>query len=204
MLFTDTYKTIAAASEGVYREKASKFLAFAIPVTTEDQVKEQLQALRKLHFSANHHCYAYVLGFDHSAFRMNDDGEPSGTAGRPIYGQILSHDLTNILIVVVRYFGGTKLGVSGLIHAYKTSALEAIQHATVIEKQVYDVYEVTYNYEMMNTIMRLVKEEDWDVQRTDFDLKCRIELKIRKSRVEHFASKLQRLEGVYHTYLHTI
>lgn len=204
MLFTDTYKTIAAASEGIYREKASKFLAFAFPVSHEEQVKEQLQTLRKLHFSANHHCYAYVLGYDHAAFRMNDDGEPSGTAGRPIYGQILSHDLTNILIVVVRYFGGTKLGVSGLINAYKISAQEAIRNAEILEKQVYDVYSITYPYGQMNTIMRLVKEEEWDILHTDFNLECVIELKIRKSRIEHFAGKLKRLDGVKYTYLYTI
>lgn len=204
MLFTDTYKTIESVSEGIYREKASKFLAFAYPVSTEDEVKERLAALRKEHFSANHHCYAYLLGFDKSAYRMNDDGEPSGTAGRPIYGQILSHDLTNILIVVVRYFGGTKLGVSGLINAYKVSSSEAIQQAKIIEKQVYDVYQIEYKYEMMNTIMRLVKEEEWEILNTSFDMDCRIEIRIRKSRVEHMISKLKRLENVYQKYLFTI
>jgi len=204
MLFTDTYKTIEGRSEGIYREKASKFLAFALPVQSEEEVKERLAGLRKEHFSANHHCYAYMLGYDHSAYRMNDDGEPSGTAGRPIYGQILSHDLTNILIVVVRYFGGTKLGVSGLINAYKVASAEALSQAKIIEKQVFDVYSVEYKYEMMNTIMRLVKEEDWQILSTAFDTDCRIELRIRKSRIEHFAGKLKRLEGVNCKYLNTI
>lgn len=201
MLFTDTYKTIAAPSQGIYREKASKFLAFAFPVTTEDQVKEELTALKKLHFSSNHHCYAYILGFDRSAFRINDDGEPSGTAGRPIYGQILSYDLTNVLIVVVRYFGGTKLGVSGLINAYKTVAADALSHAKIIEKQVHEIYAVSYNYEMMNVIMRLVKEEEWEILSSSFDNDCTLELSIRKSKVESFIGKLSRFENVSRKYI---
>lgn len=204
MMFTDIYKTIEAPSEGIYREKASKFLAFAFPVSTEDQVKEELAKLKKLHFSSNHHCYAYILGFDRSAYRINDDGEPSGTAGRPIYGQILSYDLTNVLVVVVRYFGGTKLGVSGLINAYKTVTSEALSNAKIIEKQVHDVYSVRYKYEMMNAIMRMVKEENWNVLSSSYDNDCLLELSIRKSKVENFITKLHRMENVSHEYLRTI
>ena len=136
MLFSDEYKTIAEPSQGSFRDKGSKFLAFAFPAASEQEVKQHLEALRKQYYDATHHCYAYVLGFDKSAYRFNDDGEPSGTAGRPIYGQLLSADLTNTLMVVVRYYGGTNLGVPGLIHAYKTAALEAINHATILNKIV--------------------------------------------------------------------
>ncbi len=126
MLFSDEYKTIEGLAQGQFRDKGSRFLAFAIPVNNEKEVKTQLESLRKQYYDATHHCYAWMLGFDKSAYRVNDDGEPSGTAGRPIYGQILSHDLTNILIVVIRYYGGTKLGVPGLINAYKMAAIEAL------------------------------------------------------------------------------
>lgn len=128
MLFEDTYKTIASPSEGVFKDRGSKFIAKAFPVKTEDDIKIHLETLRKDYYDARHHCYAYQLGFDKSAYRINDDGEPSGTAGKPIFGQINSHDLTNILIVVIRYFGGTKLGVSGLINAYRTASKESISN----------------------------------------------------------------------------
>ena len=139
-MFEDTYKTIAAPSVGSYSEKRSKFLAYAFPVETEAQVKERITEIQKKHNDARHHCYAYILGPNKDAYRMNDNGEPSGTAGRPIHGQLLSKDLTNTLVIVVRYFGGIKLGVSGLQNAYKIAAKEALDAATIIEKTIDEVY----------------------------------------------------------------
>ena len=145
MLFEDTYLTIKEPSEGLFKDKGSKFSSFAFPASSEEDVKKFLAELKKQHPSANHHCYAFRLGADKQAYRANDDGEPSNTAGKPILGQIQSKDLTNILIVVVRYFGGTLLGVSGLINAYKLAAAEAIQNATIIEKTVDDIYEIKFD-----------------------------------------------------------
>ncbi len=181
MLFEDTYKTIENISEGLFKDRGSKFIAHAIPVNNENQVKEHLSALRKKYHDARHHCYAYQLGFDKSSYRINDDGEPSGTAGKPIFGQILSHDLTNILIVVVRYFGGTKLGIGGLINAYKTSAKDALNNAKIIEKTINEVYEIIYDYPVMNAVKKIIKEENITQTSQKFDLNCKIIFLIRKS-----------------------
>ena len=155
---SDTYLTLAKPSQGLYKEKGSKFLAFAYPVQTEAQIKEHVEALRKEYYDARHHCYAYVLGAGQEVYRANDDGEPSGTAGRPIHGQILSQKLTDILVVVVRYFGGIKLGVSGLINAYKTAAADALNQAQIVEKIVTKRHKVRFSYEEMNKVMRIVKD----------------------------------------------
>jgi uncharacterized YigZ family protein len=201
MLFSDEYKTIAKPSQGSFREKGSKFLAFAIPASSEQEVKQQLEALRKQYYDATHHCYAYVLGFDKSAYRINDDGEPSGTAGRPIYGQLLSADLTNTLIVVVRYYGGTNLGVPGLINAYKTSALEAINNATILTKIVKEIYEIQYPYEAMNDVMKIIKDEILEVINNEFGMKCVIRLAIRHSEAGRVVSKFSKINQLIIKYL---
>jgi len=180
-MFDDTYRTLAAPSEGLYKEKGSKFLAFAYPVSTLDQVKAHLDQLRKDYFDARHHCYAYILGPRKDAFRANDDGEPSGTGGRPIHGQLLSADLTDTLIVVVRYFGGVLLGASGLANAYKTAARDAIDHATIIEKTIDARYRLRFKYEAMNDVMRLLKDFDLKPMGQQFDLECSLEVLVRQS-----------------------
>ncbi len=180
-MFDDTYRTLAAPSEGLYKEKGSKFLAFAYPVSTLDQVKAHLDQLRKDYFDARHHCYAYILGPRKDAFRANDDGEPSGTGGRPIHGQLLSADLTDTLIVVVRYFGGVLLGASGLANAYKTAARDAIDHATIIEKTIDARYRLRFKYEAMNDVMRLLKDLDFKPLNQQFDLECSLEVLVRQS-----------------------
>lgn len=181
MLFEDTYLTISEPSEGIYKDKGSKFLSFAFNVSSEEEIKMRLSELRKLHPSARHHCYAFRIGSDKQAFRSNDDGEPSNTAGKPILGQLQSKDLTNVLIVVVRYFGGTLLGVSGLIQAYKQAAADAILNATIIEKTVNDVYEIHFEYLQMNDIMKIIKDEEIKILSQNFELSCALIFSIRKS-----------------------
>lgn len=192
MLFDDTYYTITSRSTGLYKEKGSKFIAFAIPVLNETEVKAELERLRKEYYDARHHCYAYVTGFDKSSWRVNDDGEPSGTGGRPIHGQIQSKDLTNILLVVVRYFGGIKLGVSGLINAYKTAAADALAQAEIVEKTVNEIYELKFDYEAMNDIMKIVKDDGLLLLDTQFDLKCSLTYKIRKREADRVNGKFRK------------
>lgn len=180
-MFDDTYHTIAAPSEGLYKEKGSKFLAFAYPVRTIDEVKDHLEQLRKDYFDARHHCYAYILGARKDAFRANDDGEPSGTGGRPIHGQLLSADLTDTLIVVVRYFGGILLGASGLANAYKTAARDAIDHAQIIEKTIDARYRLAFAYETMNDVMRILKDYDLKPENQNYNLDCTLEVSVRQS-----------------------
>ena len=201
---TDEYKTIKSPSTGIYKEKGSKFLAYAYPIDNEELVKEIVENLKKEYYDARHHCYAWQIGTDGLNFRANDDGEPSGTAGKPIHGQILSNELTNILIVVVRYFGGIKLGTSGLITAYRAAALDAIQNAEIIEKTVVDYYNVCFNYEAMNDVMRIIKEEQPDILNQNFDLRCSIDLRQRKSEVEQLISKLEKVTSVKCVYQQTV
>jgi uncharacterized YigZ family protein len=201
MLFSDEYKTIAKPSQGFFRDKGSRFLSFAFPAASEQEVKQHLELLRKQYYDATHHCYAYVLGFDKSAYRVNDDGEPSGTAGRPIYGQLLSADLTNTLIVVVRYYGGTNLGVPGLIHAYKTAASEALNNATILTKIVKETYEIEYPYEAMNDVMKIIKDETLEVINNDFGMKCVIRLAIRHSDSERVTGKFTKVNQLVINYL---
>ncbi|MBC8265611.1 MAG: YigZ family protein [Flavobacteriales bacterium] len=180
----DTYKEVKSHTTGIYKEKGSKFIAYSYPVYSEQEVKEKLEEVKKLEYAARHHCYAYILNPDKSAQRANDDGEPSSTAGKPILGQILSNDLTNILIVVVRYFGGVKLGVPGLIRSYKTAASQAISEATIITKTIKEQYEVSFKYPQMNDVMRLVKEFDLEVVNTDFQIECKLIFAVPKSKAE--------------------
>ena len=190
----DTYKTIARLAEGTYSEKRNKFLAFAIPVRSLDEVKEYLKFYEKKYFDARHVCYAYMLGAERTNFRANDNGEPSGTAGRPILGQINSFDLTDILLVVVRYFGGIKLGTSGLIVAYKAAAQEALNAAEIIEKTVDADITFFFEYPFMNDVMRIVKEESPEIISQDFDNNCRMTLRIRKSQFDRLKDRLQKVE----------
>lgn len=191
---SDTYKTIEKLAEGTYSEKRSKFLAFAIPVHSLDEVKEHLKYYEKKYFDARHVCYAYMLGADRTNFRTNDNGEPSGTAGRPILGQINSFGLTDILLLVVRYFGGIKLGTSGLIVAYKAAAQEALNAAVIIEKTVDAEVTFIFEYSFMNDVMRIVKEESPEIISQDFDNNCRMTLRIRKSQFDRLKERLQKVE----------
>ncbi len=192
---TDSYLTIARPAEAASRERSSKFLAFAYPVENEEQIRIALDALRKRFYDATHHCYAWRLGPNGEPFRSNDDGEPSGTAGRPILGQMLSAGVTNCLIVVVRYFGGTKLGVPGLIAAYKEAAQEVLAASRIVERTVDTTIEVRFSYLSMNDIMRTVKEEQPRIEEQSFDNLCTLRLSIRQSRAEGLAGKLRKIEG---------
>lgn len=190
---TDEYKTIATTSEGYYTEKRSKFLAFAHHVETVDEVKDILAQYRKKYYDARHVCYAYMLGAGREEFRANDDGEPSSTAGKPILGQINSNELTNILIVVVRYYGGVNLGTSGLIVAYREAAADAIAHATTETRQVEEVVTYSFAYPQMNDVMRIVKEMSPRILSQTFDNTCEIKLSIRKSEAEELRNRLGKL-----------
>lgn len=192
---SDTYLTIAAPSEAASRERSSKFLAYAYPVQSEEQIRILLDALRRKYYDATHHCYAWRLGPAGAAFRANDDGEPSGTAGKPILGQLLSHDLTDCLVVVVRYFGGTKLGVAGLIAAYREAAAEAIGAAEVVERTVDRAVTVDFPYVAMNDLMRVIKEEQPRIEEQRFDNLCTMRLSIRESRAEALIEKLKKAGG---------
>ena len=191
----DTYLTIEARAEAIYKEKSSKFLAFAYPVADEEEIRSRLEALRKRYYDATHHCYAWRVGPHGEAFRANDDGEPSGTAGKPILGQLLSNDITDSLVVVVRYFGGTKLGVPGLIAAYRESAAEAIAAAEIVELTVDRTVRVDFPYVAMNAIMRVVKEQQPRIEEQTFDNLCTMRLAIRESRAAGLIEKLRKAGG---------
>ena len=190
----DTYKTIEGQSESVYTEKRSKFIAIAIPVRTLAEIKQYLEEYQKKYYDARHVCYAYMLGAERKDFRANDNGEPSGTAGKPILGQINSNELTDILVIVVRYFGGIKLGTSGLIVAYRTAAAQAIAEATVIEKTVDQDVTVAFEYPFMNDVMRIVKEEEPEMLEQSYDMDCRMTLRIRKSAMPKLRARLEKVE----------
>ena len=191
---TDEYKTIESrVGEGYYTEKRSKFLAFAHHVETVEEVKDILAVYRKKYYDARHVCYAYMLGAERTDFRANDDGEPSSTAGKPILGQINSNELTNILIVVVRYYGGVNLGTSGLIVAYREAAANAIAHSEIVSKQVEEIITYTFSYPMMNDVMRIVKEMSPRIVSQTYDNTCEIRLAIRKSEAEQLRSRLNKL-----------
>lgn len=203
MLSEDTYKTIQEVSEGNFKEKGSKFIAIAIPVKSEEEIKSKLDELRKEYYDARHHCYAYRLGFEKLVYRHNDDGEPSGTAGRPIYGQIISKDLTDVLVVVIRYFGGTKLGVSGLIHAYKTASKEALENSNIITRTIQDIYQLNFDYESMNDVMKIIKEENVHQIFHSFDLKCLIKLSVRKNNSKKVVERFNKIKNLEINYLQT-
>ena len=192
----DTYRTISDLSEGYYTEKRSRFLSFALPVRTPDEVKTQLDIYRKKYYDARHVCWAYMLGPDRTTFRANDDGEPSSTAGKPILGQINSNNLTDILIIVVRYFGGIELGTSGLIVAYRTAAAEAIAAARIEERTVDETITITFEYPHLNSVMRIVKEDKPDVLAQSFELTCEMTLRIRQSCMDALKSRLLKVDSL--------
>ena len=196
ILMEDTYRTIDAPAEGLYKEKGSKFIALAYPVYTEEEVKDIVAELKKQYYDARHHCYAYSLGADKGRFRANDDGEPNHSSGDPILGQIRSADLSNILIVVVRYFGGTKLGVSGLINAYKTAAADALANAAVVERHETVLLQAHYAYPQMNDVMGLMKAYDLPIRGQHFELDCRLTLEVRRKLQEEVTTKLATIAGV--------
>jgi uncharacterized YigZ family protein len=202
-LFEDTYFTINKPSEGIFRDRGSKFLGFAYPVKSEEEVKQHLQHLKKEHFSARHHCYAFRIGPDKQFFRANDDGEPSGTAGRPILGQIQSKDLTNVLVVVVRYFGGTLLGVGGLINAYKLAAADAIAQGQIVELTVNEFYLIRFGYDHMNDVMKIIKDNELQQSKQDFGLECRLEVSVRKGDAERVLGLFRKVADVKAEYQKT-
>ena len=193
MLEEDIYKTIDVAGEGIYSEKRSKFLAFAIPVQTLDDVKREVEAYQKKYYDARHVCYAYRLGERRELFRANDNGEPSGTAGKPILGQIDSRELTNVLVIVVRYFGGIKLGTSGLIVAYKAAAAEALDATEHIEKTINGEIQLKFSYPLLNDVLRIVKEENPRIVEQIFDNECVVRLSIRLSRMPRLRERYEKL-----------
>lgn len=203
MLFTENYLSIKQPVEGIFKDKGSKFMAFAYPVKTESEIKDYLKLLKSEHPKASHFCWAYRLSPDKSIFRIDDDGEPSGTAGRQILNTILSLQLTDLLVVVVRYFGGTLLGIPGLIYAYKNSSLEALQRAAIVEKVVTDVYKLSFDYSNMNPVMKLVKEEGLKADLIRCEVTCGLELEVPKSRLETVLKKFEDLNGIQLTYIQT-
>lgn len=180
----DSYQSISDPSEGEYKEKGSKFLAYAYPVTTEEEVQLCLDEVKGMHIKARHHCYAYRIGITGELHRANDDGEPSGTAGRPILGQLLSHEVSDILVVVVRYFGGTLLGASGLIQAYRAATIEALAKANIITKVISDVYRLTFDYAEMGHVLNVVKNQDLNIINKVFEAEAYIDIEVRASQTE--------------------
>ncbi|NDV68413.1 YigZ family protein [Dysgonomonas sp. 25] len=193
----DTFRTIQETTKSIFAEKRSKFIAYAIPVRTADEVKTELAKYRKEYYDARHVCWAYVLGAERSDFRSNDDGEPSGTAGKPILGQINSAELTDILVLVVRYFGGIKLGTSGLIVAYREAAAQAIAESLVVEKTVDCETEFVFEYPFMNDVMKIVKDLEPAIVEQSFDMDCRMKLRIRKAKFDEMLGRLEKVETLH-------
>ena len=193
---SDTFRTIASSSEGSYKEKGSKFLSFAFPVKNVDEINQILAQYRKQYYDARHICYAYMLGNAKNEWRANDDGEPSGTAGRPILGQINSFELTNVLVIVVRYFGGILLGTGGLITAYKEASMDALEQASIVEQTIDEIISIEFDYLLMNEVMRIVKEMSLQILDQSFDNMCAMKLAIRQSDAEKLKSKLENIIGV--------
>ena len=196
MLFEDTYHTIAEPSEGFFKDKGSKFISFAYPINSETEAKNYLLQLRELHPKANHHVYAYRLGLDRMQYRLSDDGEPSGSSGRPILNTLYSKEITNILVVVVRYFGGTLLGIPGLINAYRSATEDALRNAAVIAKHLLSVYELGFSYVQMNDVMRIVKEMELPVMEQQFEMECKMVVEVRTTLVERFMTRCEKVEGL--------
>ena len=204
MLFEDSYKIVTSAGEGLYKEKGSKFIAEAFPVHSEAEVKEHVAEIKKKYFDAKHHCYAFMIGPDKACYRSSDDGEPSGTAGKPILNQILSKDVTNVCVVVTRYFGGQLLGVPGLINAYKSAAREALDSCSIVEKTIDEVYSLEFDYPLLNEVMRILKDENLQQQNPKFEIRCYLEISIRQSDSDRIIAKIKRLYGVDVKYLKTV
>ena len=196
MLFDDTYKTIEELSEGIFRDKGSRFIAYLYPIKSDEEIKNIIIEIKSLHPKARHFCWAIRMGPDRSVFRINDDGEPSGTAGRPILNTLLSNDLTNVLALVVRYFGGTLLGVPGLINAYKCATMEAINQSIIIEKTIDLTFRIEFGHPVMNEVMKVIKDENLKLFNQCFDLNCRFDIAIRQSQVNQVFARLEKIEGV--------
>lgn len=192
----DVYRTIEDSAEGLYKEKGSRFISFAYPVSAEEQIREIIAELKDKYYDARHHCYAWRLGPDKTHFRANDDGEPSSTAGKPILGQIQSNGLTNVLIVVIRYFGGIKLGVSGLINAYREAAADALRNAVIIEKTIDMPLRIRFSYLVLNDVMKIVKEEAPEILERHFELGCEMLLSVRQSELKTFKARLQKVDSL--------
>lgn len=197
----DLYRTITAHSTGSYKEKGSRFMAFAYPVEQEEEIREKIDTLKKKYHDARHHCFAWRLGAEMDRYRVNDDGEPAGSAGRPILGQIQSKDLTNLVVVVVRYFGGTKLGMGGLIQAYRAATSDALENASIEEKKVKSRIGLEFSYEQMNGVMRVIKEMDLSIENQQFDLACSLTLNIWIRTAPSAIEKLSKIEGCKILYL---
>lgn len=193
---SDIYYTVKKGSEGMYKEKGSKFPSYLIPIESEEELKALIEALKKEHPNSRHFCYAFRLGELGDVYRYSDDGEPSGTAGKPIYGQLLSHNLTNVGLVVLRYFGGTKLGVSGLIHAYKESSTDAINQAQILKKFIGKHFRLDYPYEATNSVTQLLHRFDYEVKDQIFDEKCRQDIFIRETQASQFYSMVTKIKEV--------
>ncbi len=204
MLFDDTYKTFESSCEGLFRDRGSKFMAFGFSVYTLEEISEILQRLKKEHPGANHHCYAWRLGVSGDSYRANDDGEPAGTAGKPIYNQMLSAGITNALIVVVRYFGGTLLGVPGLINAYKASAADCISQAKIVEKHITEIYKLEFQYDAMPAVMKILKDSDLKQSNQKFELECELEFAVRKSEADSVVSALNSISSVKTSWIRTV
>lgn len=204
MLFDDTYKEINESTEGFFKDRGSKFISHSFLVKNEDEIKLHLQELRKKYYDARHHCYSWVLNPDKLAYRINDDGEPSGSSGRPIYGQLQSYDLTNILVVVIRYFGGTKLGIPGLINAYKTATKDALEKAQINTLYIKDVYKVTFQYPDMNIVMKILKDEELEQFNQDFGIDCKLNFAVRKLESERIFEKFRKIHTLSIKYEKTI
>ena len=200
----DSYKTIKTSSEGIFKDKGSKFIAFAYPFENESEIKNIIEPLRKEHFKAVHFCYAYRIGLDRTNFRVNDDGEPSGSAGRPILNVLLSREITNVLVVVVRYWGGTLLGVPGLINAYKSATEETIANAEIIEKTVNDVCQINFGYVQMNDIMKVVKDFDLKIRNQQFDNQCVMEVEFRQSISSQVVRRFENIDDIEVEFLRTV
>ena len=196
MLFDDTYKTIIQPSEGIFRDRGSKFIAYIYPVRSESEIKDILNKLRAQHPKARQHCWALRLTPDRTMFRVNDDNEPSGTAGRSILNALLSFDVTNVLALVVRYFGGTLLGVPGLINAYKSATVDALNNASIIDQTLNSLYRISFDYRQMNQVMKIIKDEDLKIYNQEFDISCSLEAEIRQSAVNRITGKLKKVEGL--------
>jgi uncharacterized YigZ family protein len=190
---TDKYLSISSPSEGLYKEKGSRFIAFAYPVCSEDEIKQHLNELKKKYYDARHHCYAYRLGVTGEQWRAVDDGEPSGSAGKLVLGQLLSNNLTNIVVFVVRYFGGIKLGIPGLINAYRSATADAILNAEIVEKEDKDSFSVEFNYMEMNDVMKIIKDEQPEIIKQEFDTVCRIKLQIRRNLSEMLRNRFSKI-----------
>lgn len=193
---SDTYLTIESSGEGIFKEKMSRFLSFAIPVSSVGEAREYIEMYRKEYYDARHVCWAYMIGHERTCFRANDNGEPSGTAGKPILGQINSNNLTDILIIVVRYFGGIKLGTGGLIVAYRQAAAEAIAACNIVERLVEDTINIRFEYPLMNDVMRIVKEEQPTVLSQSFEMDCEMSLRLRRSAMPRLCARLEKVQGL--------